>query len=252
MCTLTIVPYEDGFQLGCNRDERLERPAALPPQVHLAGDLLAAFPIDIPGGGTWIGVNERGLVTAVLNRTIAGDRPAAATARCSRGTLARHVLAAEDLDHAVGRLMALPLRAFDPFTVVIAQGRSLGVVTSDGYQYAVTVQALDRPACFTSSSLGDALVLPPRLELFERAVARAREPLLMQSSFHAHQWTDRPHVSVNMRREGAATVSRTWISVSRDRACLTYEPLAGDSTALYPVFTELPCTNSPASSSRPS
>ena len=80
MCTLTIVPHEDGFQLGCNRDERLSRPAALPPQVHVAGSLLALFPTDVAGGGTWIGVNERGLVAAVLNRTIAGDRPAALTA----------------------------------------------------------------------------------------------------------------------------------------------------------------------------
>ena len=252
MCTLTIVPHGEGFQLGCNRDERLARPDALPPQVHLAGDLRAVFPTDIPGGGTWIGVNERGLVAAVLNRTIAGDRPAALTARCSRGTIARHVLAADDLDHAVGRLMALPLRAFDPFTLVVAHGRTLGVVTSDGYQYAATVQALDRPACFASSSLGDALVLPLRLELFERAVARAREPLLMQSSFHAHQWADRPHLSVQMRREDAATVSRTWINVSPDRIRLTYEPLTDGAPDFSSFPTEIPCTSSPASSSRPS
>ena len=251
MCTLTIVPHDDGFQLGCNRDERLARPAALPPQVHLTGDLLAAFPIDVPGGGTWVGVNERGLVAAVLNRTIAGDRRAAAERRCSRGVIARHILATADLDHAVARLMALPLRAFDPFTVVAASGRSLAVITSDGSEYAVTVQPLDRPACFTSSSLGDALVLPPRLELFERAVVRAREPLLMQSSFHSHQWPDRPHLSVQMRRADAATVSRTWINVSTDRVHLAYQSLTDDARSRT-FLTEIPCTSSPVSSSRPS
>ena len=251
MCTLTLVPHDDGFQLGCNRDERLARPAALPPAVHVAGRLLTAYPTDSAGGGTWIGVNERGLVCAVLNRTVAGDRLASATHRCSRGTIARHVLAAEDIDHAVARLMALPLRAFDPFTVVTVYGRQFAAITSDGYEYGVTVQILDRPICFTSSSLGDAIVMSPRLELFERAVVKAREPLLMQPSFHAHQWRDRPHLSVQMRRTDAATVSRTWINVSSDRVCLAYEPLIGDARSRS-FLTEIPCTSSLASSSRPS
>jgi hypothetical protein len=251
MCTLTIVPHEDGFQLGCNRDERLSRPAALPPHVHVAGSLLALFPTDVPGGGTWIGVNERGLVVSLLNRTAPGDRPAVEGLRCSRGVIARHTLGAEDVDHALSRITALPLRAFDPFTAVVVHHRAVGVVTNDGAQYGVSVQRLERPLCFTSSSLGDSRVSAPRLELFERCVARAREPLLMQGAFHAHRWHDRPEVSVDMRREDAATVSRTWVTLGRERATMTYEVLGG-TAASTPSVTEIPCTSLPVSSWQPS
>ena len=82
MCTLTIVPHEDGFQLGCNRDERLSRPAALPPRVHVAGSLLALFPTDLPGGGTWIGVNERGLAVSLAPDEASAPARAAASATC--------------------------------------------------------------------------------------------------------------------------------------------------------------------------
>lgn len=232
MCTVTIVPHEEGFQLGCNRDERLTRPAALPPEVHLAGELLAVHPTDLSGGGTWIGVNERGLVVSVLNRTVSGDRAASPAWRCSRGTIAVHLLGAPALDQAVNRLTALPVRAFDPFTVVLVQGTRLAVVTSDGRGYDSSDQPLQRPVCFTSSSLGDALVVQARLELFERAVAGARSSLLMQSAFHSHRWADRPHLSVDMRRDDAATVSRTWINVTANQASLAYEPLCGEPTVV--------------------
>ena len=51
----------------CNRDERRSRPAALPPQVHDLGGRLAAFPVDPRGGGSWVGVNDVGIVVTLLN-----------------------------------------------------------------------------------------------------------------------------------------------------------------------------------------
>jgi hypothetical protein len=252
MCTLTTVPHEDGFQLGCNRDERLSRPPALPPGMHMVGDTLAAFPIDPTGGGTWIGINEHAVAVGLLNRTVPGDRAAIAAVRCSRGTIARHALGATDLDHALQRITALPLRAFDPFTAVVLHGRSLAAVTSDGHQYRVSARTLEGPALFTSSSLGDDKVIRPRLELFEQSVRNAREPLLMQAPFHRHQWPDCPALSVDMHRPDAATVSRTWITVSGDRATLAYEPVDGESVDLALVLRDTPCRNSPPYSSRPS
>lgn len=250
MCTLTIVPHEDGLQIGCNRDERPDRGPALGPSVHRIGRLRAVFPVDVRGAGTWIGVNETGLVAAVLNRTEAGDRPAVAALRCSRGTVGRHVLGAADLETAIHAVTTLPLRAFDAFTLVVARGCQAATITNDGFEYGVSVQTITGPLCFTSSSLGDTLVREPRLLLFDRAVKNARAPLLMQRPFHHHHWPDRPHVSVSMRRRDAATVSRTWISVGSDRAILTYEPLDGPAAGQTLLFRGAGCTSSPPSSSR--
>ena len=67
MCTVTVVPHETGIRVMCNRDERRSRPAALPPQVHDLGGRLAAFPVDPRGGGSWVGVNDAGIVVTLLN-----------------------------------------------------------------------------------------------------------------------------------------------------------------------------------------
>ena len=58
MCTVTLMRYDGGVRLACNRDERRDRPAALPPTSYACGKQRAIFPVDPVGGGTWIGVND--------------------------------------------------------------------------------------------------------------------------------------------------------------------------------------------------
>ena len=92
MCTVTLLPYDDGFRLACNRDERRDRLPALPPTSHACGNRTATFPVDPAGGGTWIGVNDAGLVATLLNQTRFGDaRPITAQ---SRGLIVPLVMAA--------------------------------------------------------------------------------------------------------------------------------------------------------------
>ena len=68
MCTVTIVPLEDGYRLMCNRDEQHTRPAALPPRRLSIDGGQATMPIDPQGGGSWIAVTDGGLTIAMLNR----------------------------------------------------------------------------------------------------------------------------------------------------------------------------------------
>lgn len=249
MCTISVVPFGDGVQVCCNRDEQRTRPRAVLPRPRAAGDRLALFPADPPAHGTWIGVNDRGLIVGLLNRTGPDDRPAVHSKRCTRGMVTRHALQAADLDHAVASVTALPLRAFDPFTVVIIQDGTIATVHNDGWTFGVSVEPLASPVCFTSSSLGDARVMEPRLELFDRLVASARQPLLMQGTFHRHRWPDRPELSVEMRRDDAATLSRTWITVAAGRITMAYQPLDGEGTDA-PTIVEIACTSSLPSFSR--
>src|SRR4029079_17631075 len=68
MCTVSIVPDGDRFTLMSNRDERRGRAVALQPTVATFGARAAIVPIDPVGGGSWLGVNDAGLVAALLNR----------------------------------------------------------------------------------------------------------------------------------------------------------------------------------------
>lgn len=238
MCTVTVVPHETGIRVMCNRDERRSRPAALPPQVHDLGGRLAAFPIDPPGGGSWVGVNDAGIVVTLLNVSGASysfrEEP-----RRSRGLIVREILRCGSLSHVLETVASLDASLFEMFRLVVTHGFTAVDATSDGVHTVVRRQiTLDTPLLFTSSSLGDALVEAPRKQLFQRMLVERRSGWLRgQARFHRHQWPSRPEISVRMERDDALTVSRTVVDVTRARRSLFYEaPVTNSSSRAVRVW----------------
>jgi hypothetical protein len=229
MCTVTIVPHDEGVRVLCNRDERRTRPAALPPRLFRLGARVAAFPTDPLGGGTWVGINDAGLVLTLLNAAPTGigngDGRTIARPR-SRGFVVRAMLEHGSAGSILETLCNLDPALFDPYRLVIVHAPAVTVVSSDGYRLATSEAPLAHPLLFTSSSLGDALVEPARRDLFERIVVRASGRMLdAQARFHRHQWRARPEISVHMERADALTVSRTQVDVTTRGRRLVYEPL---------------------------
>ena len=222
MCTVTLVPYDGGFRLACNRDERRDRQAALPPTSYACGKQTAIFPVDPAGGGTWIGVNDAGLAATLLNRTRFGDaRPIAAQ---SRGLLVPRVMAAQCWGEAMLSAGRIDPTLYHPFRLVVVRGSLVGEIVSDGRRVSSTASALTGPTLFTSSSLGDALVEEPRRRLFEQMIRDHHgDRLHAQWRYHRHRWPQRPELSVAMERDDAMTVSRTVIDVGADSISLSYQ-----------------------------
>jgi transport and Golgi organization protein 2 len=222
MCTVTIVPREGGFRLVCNRDERYDRPAALPPASTAQH---AIYPIDPVSGGTWVGVNDDGLAAALLNRTTDSisrlERPAQ-----SRGVIIPQLLACASLWDAMRTADRFDSGSFEPFTLVLIQDATVGVVASGQGTRCSQVSSLFVPLLFTSSSLGDDLVEAPRRRLFRQLVVGPEDRWLSgQFLFHRSQWPGHSELSVHMRRADAATVSRTLIDVNGSSIKLSYTPL---------------------------
>lgn len=224
MCTVTVVPHGRGIRLLCNRDERRTRPTAVPPQVHALGRRRALFPVDPQGGGTWVGVNDRGLIVAILNIHRPGMATEARSLR-SRGLVVRDLLSRSSLPAVAAAAEQLAPRAFEPFQLVIVHGGQVVVATNDRVASVRCWQLpLAAPRLFTSSSLGDEFAGPPRQRLFERMVSRSRTGWLRgQARFHDHQWARRPEISVRMERDDALTVSRTTIDITDGVPQLLYE-----------------------------
>jgi len=229
MCTVTVVPDGDGFRMICNRDERRDRPAALPPTVHRVGDRTAVYPVDPHGGGTWVGLNDCGLAATLLNRTPeVGARPRAAFAR-SRGLIVPALLGSASLGAALATADGLDPGEFDLFRLLLVERMTAGILTSDGRTISVETSSLKTPLFLTSSSLGDSLVEEPRRRLFESMVLikPPSEWLDAQSRFHGHRWRSQSEVSVTMARGDARTVSRTFVQVTATGQRLRYYPLRG-------------------------
>src|SRR5262245_43132324 len=89
MCLLALffrAVKDAPLVVGANREERYDRPGA-PPHL-LDGPCRAAAGVDPQAGGTWLGVNDRGVLVAVTNRPKL--QPPAHPR--SRGLLARDLL----------------------------------------------------------------------------------------------------------------------------------------------------------------
>jgi hypothetical protein len=237
MCTVTVVPDGRGVRLVCNRDQQRTRPAASPPQIHALGAHRAVFPLDPQGGGTWIGVNDAGLVVALLNRQPTALEPE--PAKRSRGLIVRELLQFGSLPDVATAIGTIDPRGFAPFEIVAWHDGHVAIAASNGAQEIRTSQRqLDAPLLLTSSSLGDAFVAGPRRRLFERMVDRSRDGWLKgQARFHDHQWPRRPEISVRMERPDAMTVSRTTVDVANGVRHLLYEaPLRGGATGVSAIL----------------
>lgn len=139
MCTLAIyVRALRGFPIvvAANRDEFFSRPTSPPllldPEVGIFGGR------DDVAGGTWLGVNRRGVLAALLNRRT--EQPID-PARPSRGQLCLAMLRGDSAAAARTALAAATTRPHNPFNLLVADPARAWIATNhDG---AVTVTDLD-------------------------------------------------------------------------------------------------------------
>ena len=233
MCTVTILPEplvapgnvgaDDPlrWRVACNRDELRSRPAALPPAITRAGSRLAIMPVDPASGGTWIGVNDAGLVCSLLN--VCAGQPVA-PAPLSRGTIIPPLLRYADVDSALMWAARLPPDQYQPFRLLISDGHELVECCSDGRTLRHRRRLLTNAVIRTSSGLGDRLVTRPRAALFRKFLAATSDKVAAEDLFHLHQWRGREEISVRMRRADARTVSHTVIEVRERTVRLVYRP----------------------------
>ena len=93
MCTLiaAVRQYRDApLVIAANRDEHLDRPASGPRLWPSTSPPFLA-PRDEKAGGTWVGLNQRGVFVGVTNRFGAAHD----AGRASRGQLVVDALSAE-------------------------------------------------------------------------------------------------------------------------------------------------------------
>jgi uncharacterized protein with NRDE domain len=176
MCTLVLLrrPGHDWpLVLGANRDEMIERPAK-PPARHWLDRPEVVAGMDELAGGSWLGLNDDGVIAGILNREGSlGPAP---------GQRSRGELVLEALDHADALDAAMALGNIDPrayrsFNMIIADNRDvfwLRHADSTG-SLPVEVRALGPGlAMIASGDLDD--TRKPRLRRYRPRFAAAASP----------------------------------------------------------------------------
>ena len=67
MCTVVFMPGSNKYYFASLRDEDPKRAKATTPILQADNNVMYLSPVDPVGGGTWIGVNEKGHVIILLN-----------------------------------------------------------------------------------------------------------------------------------------------------------------------------------------
>ncbi len=122
MCTVVLLrrPTHDWpLILAANRDEQLTRPWK-PPARHWPDRPDVVAGLDELAHGTWMGLNDTGVVACILNRhgTLGPQE-----GKRSRGELVLEALDHADANDAAAALRDVSLRAYRPFNMVIADNR---------------------------------------------------------------------------------------------------------------------------------
>jgi len=122
MCTVVLLrrPGHDWpLILGANRDEMASRPWKAPAR-HWPDRAEVVAGLDVEAGGSWLGLNDAGVVAAMLNRH--------GTLGRAKGFRSRGELVLEALDHADAVQAARALKqlnpaAYRPFNMIVADNR---------------------------------------------------------------------------------------------------------------------------------
>jgi len=234
MCTLALYfrIFDDcPIVLAANRDEHYDRPSALPSLLNTKPAIVAGR--DLRAGGTWLGVNDTGLLAGILNRRSGGEQSPRPGVR-SRGLLCLDLLGFNNGAEARAFISAHDL-SYQPFTLICSDGHEAWAAFND--DQGIHTQTLDRGLhVFSSAAEFDA-----RSEKAERAYARFAEveeelkiksgqPMhwlrILQSVLSDHRWgngSDDPRDAICVHGEVSGTVSSSVVLYSRsERRFRTY------------------------------
>lgn len=187
ICTVTLHSDPSGLVVTMNRDEARTRGAESAPVLAQAGTgVYWLAPRDSDSGGTWMGLNDRGLVACLLNRYHDANVPPA-SGRHSRGDLVPQALAHATLAAARAWLETnVDLCPYAPFTLVLADRCARHALAWDGR--AAAWSDLPAPwALVTSSFFEPERVLPWRQHAFNAWLAQGAPSAGPWPGFHVLQ-----------------------------------------------------------------
>ena len=232
MCTVTLRCGAGSVLLTMNRDERFERAPEDAPR-RIPGDpgrpsWLAPF--DSASGGTWIGVNERGVASCVLN----GYEPADEGLRGdpsvpSRGAIIPRILEEQDGVGPARLSGALDFSAYPSFTLLVAS-QDGGEIVRWRRGAGLTRESVPRGLTFlTSSSWNEPDVALWRRRAFDAWRAGGEPEVDGLPTLHLIAEAGDEATAPFMTREKSATRSITQVRVDGQRqvASLVWWPRHG-------------------------
>ncbi len=164
MCTV-IIRYDPSspwpLLLGANRDEMVGRPWRAPAR-HWKDRPYVIAGLDEEAGGTWMGLNDHGVVAAILNRR---GSLGPADGKRSRGELPLEALSHAEANEAAEAMAHIDGRAYRSFNLVIADAQGAYWLRSTGDAARVEADIIEPgTSIVTAHDLND--TTSPRIAMY--------------------------------------------------------------------------------------
>lgn len=175
------------------------------------------MPVDPESGGTWIAVNDAGLVMTLLNVYPKRFDPATDVdpTLYGRGPIIPSLLHCSTLAEALDLALQIEHARYPAFRLVLADTHATyDLRFAEGLVMSTRKLISEGPLMFASSGLGDALVDRPRRELLFEMFGNSSDWVATQNAYHRHSWPGRRELSVCMTRPEAKTVSHTVVELA--------------------------------------
>lgn len=154
MCTLILLLRPDHdwpLLLAANRDEMTDRPWR-PPARHWPGQPDVIAGMDRMAGGSWLGLNDQGVIAAVMNRRgTLGPQ----TGMHSRGELVLKALKNDTATVASAALADIDPTLYQSFNLVVADRRTVCWLCYRGEKLSAGIEVHALPSSLTMFTNGD-------------------------------------------------------------------------------------------------
>ncbi|WP_200837016.1 NRDE family protein [Dyadobacter sp. 3J3] len=222
MCTVSYLPYQNGFILTSSRDEKLVRPVARLSDPVMIHDQEVTFPKDPLGQGTWIATSKTKTV-CLLNGAFTAHLPKPPY-KHSRGLVVLDVF-----DYfSIGNFAAnYDFSGLEPFTLLLIEKRRLLVLRWNGKRLFMADKDASIPHIWSSATLYAPEIIEKREDWFKKWL-NSQDNFSLENirKFHKTAGDGDLENAVFMRRENLyATVSLTSVVQTRDQMEMIYEDL---------------------------
>ncbi len=219
MCTVTFIPTVNGCVITSNRDEKIAREKAIPPQSYEINSTQIIYPKDQKAGGTWIAHSENKVVV-LLNGAQEKHIPKA-NYRKSRGLIVLELIASES---TLNFWKIIDLTEIEPFTIVLFENNKLFQLQWNEIEKSKEELTNSEHHIWSSSTLYSKEIREQRKHWFRNFIQSNSNPT-PQEILNFHQFTESENKEFGLqinRNNVLKTISITQCLVSENKIQMSY------------------------------
>lgn len=235
MCTVSFVCSNDKIIITSNRDEKIVRPSAIPPQNYILKGKNIIYPKDPKAGGTWYAVDEKGTVLVLLNGADE-KHEVQLPYRKSRGQIVLEMISDASPKEFWKQI---DLDNIEPFTLILFQEEELFQLRWNGVEKTIMNLDIHENYVWSSSTLYSHEIREKRAKWFYAFLEDHQEiDQGKMLDFHRNTETDNnEHGLVINRNNELKTLSITQSVIGKNEASMYHLDLITDKEYLKTFIT---------------